>query len=116
MGKWETVGVAHASIDRLATDIRRFVSRLEHMMTGIANHGTLKNDCKLLKEWMHHPRLWFEFLVTLEWFEGTIEPVFERLRGVSKIYPESGPHFGREKVPRYALGSLVPCNPTTYPD
>eukprot|EP00966_Prymnesium_polylepis_P322965 7379187-Prymnesium_polylepis.1 len=39
--------------------------------------------------------------------EKTIEPTFDWLQGCSKIYPASGPQFGRERVAKMALTALV---------
>ena len=106
MGKWESVGAAHSIIYANTIAIRKFVTGMEYHATGMTGLGSLKQDCKLLSEWMHDEEIWFHFLVCHDWFTLVIDPTFQELRKRSKIHPESGHHLGRQMVPRLALNAI----------
>lgn len=106
MGKWESMGKANAVIFYYAEDIRKFVVYMEYFATGMPGLGSLKKDCQLLAEWMHHPEVWFQFLVCHDWFENYMDPLFIRLRSPAKIHPESGPFMGRQIIPKIALDAI----------
>ena len=115
MGKWESMGAANSIVFTAAAGIRAFVVGMEYYSTGIPGLGSFKQDCKSLAQWMHDPELWFHFLVCHDWFTRTIDPIFTRLRSrCSWIHPESGPHLGRQVVPRLALNAI--CRAYDLPD
>mmetsp|Transcript_32484 Transcript_32484/g.85275 ORF Transcript_32484/g.85275 Transcript_32484/m.85275 type:complete len:1051 (-) Transcript_32484:158-3310(-) len=115
MGKWESMGAANSIVYAHSPAIRKFVIRMEYYATGMSGVGSLKQDCKLLGEWMHDPEMWFNFLVCHDWFALYIDPTFVRLRSrCSWIHPESGPHMGRQVVPRLALNAI--CRAYDLPD
>ena len=115
MGKWESMGDAHSTIYQHADGIRKLVVKLEHQATAIKGLGSLKQDCRLLAEWMHDEELWFHFLVCHDWFTRYIDPTFVRLRSrCTWIHPESGCHMGRQVVPRLALNAI--CRANDLPD
>ena len=109
--KWETVGEGTAYVMKWRSQIVRIAHFGAFMCKGDASKAGLMRDLELLRDWLTHPRSWFRFLVVLHgWHTRVVNPYFYWLKSPDAIFPESGPHFRRQSMPRVALELMRICD------
>ena len=108
--KWETVGEGTAYVMKWRSQIVRIAHYGAFMCKSDASKAGLMCDLELLRDWLTHPRSWFRFLVLHGWHTRVVNPYFYWLKNPDAIFPESGPHFRRQSMPRVALELMRICN------
>ena len=112
MGKWESQGIAAQQLLMREDKWRLFCQKVDHLLTNPTSrhHTTLRKDVSLFLDMLTNPRIWFQFLVSHDYHNHIVNPLFFWSKATSDINPASGPHFRRQDCAVKAAQTIALIN------